>query len=48
MFGTATSSDGIPILGEIMSGNTSDMKFNNGWIKKVRQALQKMIMILAI
>jgi len=41
MFGTATSSDGIPILGEVMSGNTSDMKFNNGWIKKVRQALQK-------
>ena len=41
MFGTATSSDGIPILGEVMSGNTSDMTFNNGWIKKVRQALQK-------
>ena len=41
MFGTATSSDGIPILGEVMSGNTSDMKFNNGWIKKVRQALEK-------
>src|SRR3990172_8999955 len=41
MFGTATSSDGIPILGEVMSGNTSDMTFNNGWIKTVRQALQK-------
>ncbi len=41
MFGTATSSDGIPILGEVMSGNTSDMKFNNNWIKKVRQVLQK-------
>ncbi|KAB2941642.1 MAG: transposase [Candidatus Methanoperedens nitroreducens] len=41
IFGTATSSDGIPILGEVMSGNTSDMKFNNGWIKKVRQALEK-------
>ena len=41
MFGTATSSDGIPILGEIMSGNTSDMTFNKGWIKTVRQALQK-------
>src|SRR4030067_277277 len=35
MFGTATSSDGIPILGEVMSGNTSDMTFNNGWIKTV-------------
>ena len=41
MFGTATSSDGIPILGEVLSGNTSDMTFNNGWIKTVRQALQK-------
>jgi transposase len=41
MFGTATSSDGIPILGEVMSGNTSDMTFNKGWIKTVRQALQK-------
>lgn len=41
MFGTATSLDGIPILGEVMSGNTSDMTFNNGWIKTVRQALQK-------
>jgi transposase len=41
MFGTATSSDGIPILCEVMSGNTSDMTFNNGWIKTVRQALQK-------
>ncbi len=41
MFGTATSSDGIPIVGEVMSGNTSDMTFNNGWIKTVRQALQK-------
>lgn len=41
IFGTATSSDGIPILGEVMSGNTSDMTFNNGWIKTVRQALQK-------
>lgn len=41
MFGTATSSDGIPIIGEVMSGNTSDMTFNNNWIKIVRQALQK-------
>jgi transposase len=41
MFGAATSSDGIPILGEVMSGNTSDMTFNNGWIKTVRQALLK-------
>ncbi len=41
IFGTATSSDGIPILGEVMSGNTSDMTFNNGWIKTIRQALQK-------
>src|SRR5659263_603044 len=41
MFGTATSSDGIPILGEVVSGNTSDMTFNNGWIKTVRQALLK-------
>jgi transposase len=41
MFGTATSSDGIPILGEVMSGNTSDMTFNNNWIKTVRQSLQK-------
>ena len=41
MFGTATSADGIPILGEVMSGNTADMTFNNGWIKTVRQALQK-------
>src|SRR5659263_483334 len=41
MFGTATSSDGIPILGEVMSGNTSDMTFNKGWIKTVRKALQK-------
>jgi transposase len=41
MFGTATSSDGIPILGEVMSGNTSDMTFNKGWIKTVRQALKK-------
>jgi len=41
IFGTATSSDGIPILGEVMSGNTSDMTFNKGWIKTVRQALLK-------
>ena len=41
MFGTATSADGVPILGEVMSGNTSDMTFNNGWIKTVRQALHK-------
>ena len=41
MFGTATSADGVPILGEVMSGNTSDMTFNNRWIKNVRQALQK-------
>jgi Transposase len=41
MFGTATSSDGVPILGEVMSGNTSDMTFNNSWIKTVRKSLQK-------
>ncbi len=41
MFGTATSADGVPILGEVMSGNTSDMTSNNGWIKTVRQALRK-------
>lgn len=41
MFGSATSSDGIPIMGEVMSGNTSDMTFNNGWIKTVRKSLQK-------
>ncbi|GEM_PF-5084801 len=27
--------------GQVMSGNTSDMTFNNGWIKTVRKALQK-------
>ena len=28
-------------MGEVMSGNTSDMTFNIGWIKTVCQALQK-------
>ncbi len=41
IFGTATSADGIPILGQVMSGNTSDMTFNNGLIKNIRKALQK-------
>ncbi len=41
MFGVGTSADGVPILGEVLSGNTSDKTFNNGWIKTVRQALQK-------
>lgn len=41
MFGIGTSVDGVPILGEVLSGNTSDKTFNNGWIKTVRQALQK-------
>lgn len=41
MFGVGTSVDGVPILGEVLSGNTSDKTFNNGWIKTVRQALQK-------
>lgn len=41
IFGTATSADGVPILGQVMSGNTSDMTFNNGLIKNVRKALQK-------
>ena len=41
MFGTATSSDGITILADVMSGNTSDMPFTKRWIKTVRQALQK-------
>lgn len=40
MFGIGTA-DGVPILGEVMSGNTSDKTFNNGWIKTVRQILQK-------
>src|SRR3972149_6815519 len=41
MFGTATSSDGIPILGEVLSGNTCDMTFNNGWINTVRKDKNK-------
>jgi transposase len=41
IFGTATSTDGVPILGQVMSGNTSDMTFNNGLIKNIRKALQK-------
>ncbi len=41
IFGTATSANGVPILGQVMSGNTSDMTFNNSLIKNVRNALQK-------
>ncbi len=41
LFGVGTVAEGIPALGEVMSGNQSDMKFNGAWIKNIRQWLEK-------
>lgn len=41
MFGVGVSSDGLPLVGEIMDGNTSDKTFNSKWIAHIREWLGK-------
>lgn len=41
VFGISTTSDGIPIVGEVASGNESDMTLNGRWIKSLRSILKK-------
>ena len=41
IFGIGTTSDGVPIVGEVASGNESDMTLNGRWIKKLRKLLKK-------
>jgi len=41
MFGVGVSSDGLPLVGEILDGNTSDKTFNSNWIPNVREWLGK-------
>jgi len=41
IFGIGTTSDGVPIVGEVASGNESDMTLNGRWIKKLRMLLKK-------
>jgi len=39
LFGVGMSGDGLLLLGEVSSGNQSDMTFNGHWIKQVREQL---------
>ncbi len=39
LFGVGTSRDGIPVAGEVCSGNMADMTWNTRWIKSVREQL---------
>jgi transposase len=39
MFGVGVSSDGLPLVGEVLDGNTSDKTFNSNWIPNVREWL---------
>jgi len=41
IFGIGTTSDGVPIVSEVASGNESDMTLNGRWIKKLRKMLKK-------
>ena len=41
IFGIGTTSDGVPIVGEVASGNESDMTLNGRWIKSLRSMLKK-------
>ncbi len=39
LFGVGMTGDGLLLLGEVASGNQSDMTFNGHWIKRVREQL---------
>jgi len=41
IFGIGTTSDGVPIVSEVASGNESDMTLNGRWITKLRKLLKK-------
>jgi len=41
VFGIGTTLDGVPIVGEVASGNESDMTLNGRWIKNLRKMLKK-------
>ena len=41
VFGIGTTLDGVPIIGEVASGNESDMTLNGRWITKLRKMLKK-------
>ncbi len=41
IFGIGTTSDGVPIVGEVANGNESDMTLNGRWITKLRKMLKK-------
>lgn len=41
LFGVRTTSDGIPVIGEVANGNESDMTVNGRWIKNLRSILRK-------
>jgi transposase len=41
LFGVGMSKDGLLLLGEVSSGNQSDMTFNGHWIQRVREQLSR-------
>jgi transposase len=40
MYGTTTTADGIPVLGQVLSGNTSDKKWQGGMLDVVKRTLK--------
>ncbi len=41
VFGVGTTADGVPIIGEVVNGNESDMTLNGRWVKNLRSIMQK-------
>lgn len=41
VFGVGTTSDGVPIIGEVANGNESDMTLNGRWVRKLRSIMQE-------
>ncbi len=41
VFGVGTTADGVPVAGEVVKGNESDMTLNGRWMKSLRSILKK-------
>jgi len=41
LFGIGTEADGVPVIGEVTSGNESDKTLNGRWVRNLRSMLKK-------